>query len=388
MRLIFWLLALFAIAVGVVLALKHNSGSVLLVVQPYQIELSLSIFIILLIATFAVFYFAVRLLLNVINFNQHHRHNKAELNLLIGLKSYFEGNYVAAEKAASSALKLTDSSTSKAINAVVAARSAFKLGNFIQQDEYIAIAEKDAPEEEVLRLVTQAELLLREGRYEAALATLQNLYSSGGLQLTAVLQLEMEVQQKLGNWDEVLYLSGILERRQPFDKVRVDQLRHIAHLENIKINASDAQLLSRYWKRLSHAERMDSKLAVAATKAYMALGDCSSAHEIIERCVSIEWDSELISLYGECLDFHVSRQIQCAEVWLKAQPDNTVLLRTLGKLCLHCELWGKAQNYLEASLSVEPGYGTHLALAQLHEKLGNDESAMDQYNKGLRLTLK
>jgi HemY protein len=133
---------------------------------------------------------------------------------------------------------------------------------------------------------------------------------------------------------------------------------------------------------------MDSKLAVAVTKAYMALGDCSFAHEIIENCVSIEWDPELISLYGECLDFHVSRQIQCAEVWLKAQPDNTVLLRTLGKLCLHCELWGKAQNYLEASLSVEPGYGTHLALAQLHEKLGNDESAMDQYNKGLRLTLK
>jgi len=57
-------------------------------------------------------------------------------------------------------------------------------------------------------------------------------------------------------------------------------------------------------------------------------------------------------------------------------------------LCTHCELWGKAQNYLEASLSVEPSQAAHLALAQLHEKLGKHELAMDQYNKGLGLTLK
>ena len=49
---------------------------------------------------------------------------------------------------------------------------------------------------------------------------------------------------------------------------------------------------------------------------------------------------------------------------------------------------GKAQNYLEASLSVEPGHKAHFALAQLNEKLGKHELAMNHYNKGLGLTLK
>ncbi|HNB02594.1 MAG TPA: heme biosynthesis protein HemY, partial [Nitrosomonas sp.] len=56
--------------------------------------------------------------------------------------------------------------------------------------------------------------------------------------------------------------------------------------------------------------------------------------------------------------------------------------------CTYCELWGKAQNYLEASLSVQPGQKAHFALAQLNEKLGKHELAMDHYNKGLQLTLK
>jgi HemY protein len=133
---------------------------------------------------------------------------------------------------------------------------------------------------------------------------------------------------------------------------------------------------------------MDSKLTVAATRAYITLGSCTTAHKIIEQNVTTTWDAELIELYAECLDYHVNRQIECAEVWLKSQPNNAQLLLTLGKLCTHCELWGKAQNYLEASLSVEPGHKAHFALAQLNEKLGKHELAMTHYNKGLELTLK
>jgi HemY protein len=133
---------------------------------------------------------------------------------------------------------------------------------------------------------------------------------------------------------------------------------------------------------------MDSKLSAAAARAYISLGNCNMANKIIESSVPFSWDDELIELYSECLDYHVSRQIECAEVWLRSQPNNAHLLLTLGKLCTYCELWGKAQNYLEASLSVQPGQKAHFALAQLNEKLGKHELAMDHYNQGLQLTLK
>jgi HemY protein len=184
-----------------------------------------------------------------------------------------------------------------------------------------------------------------------------------------------------------LELTELLQKRRPVNKTLIKEIRQHAHIENIKKHATDLPSLDKYWHHLTAEEKTDSKLAIAATRAYTALENCDMAHEIIEHSIATDWDPELITLYSECLDYHVSRQIEKAEVWLKAQPNNAQLLLTLGKLCTHCELWGKAQNYLEASLSVEQSHAAHLALAQLHEKLGKHELAMDQYNKGLGLTL-
>ena len=388
MRLILWLLALFAAAVAVTLAAKYNTGHVLLIMQPYRVELSLNIFLIGLLAAFFVFYLAVRLLVGIFGFSRHHRHKKAEYMLLTGIKAYFEGNYARAKKATSIALKLTENTTEKAINAVIAARSAHMLKEFTQRDEYLVTARKEAPDERILCLVTQADLQLSDGKHEEALNSLQDLYSTGGLQQTAVILLELEAQQQAGNWDTVIELTTVLEGRRHFNKIHVKHLRHNAYFESIKEKSTDLQSLDKCWQDLPIEEKRSSDIAIAATRAYIALGNCEAANRVIEQSVDAEWNAELIALYSQCLDYHVNRQIECAEVWLRSQPNNAYLLLTLGKLCTHCELWGKAQNYLEASLSVEPGHAAHVALAQLNEKLGKHELAIDHYNKGLKFTLK
>ena len=99
----------------------------------------------------------------------------------------------------------------------------------------------------------------------------------------------------------------------------------------------------------------------------------------------MEWDSELVGLYAECAGTEATRQIERAETWLKNNPRDAVLLLVLGKLCAQQELWGKAQSYLEASISVEPTYSAHLALAQLHERLGNPDAARRHYRASLEL---
>ncbi len=388
MKLILWLLALFAAAVAVTLAAKYTTGHASIVMPPYQLELSLDHFIIGLVATFFVFYILVRFVLGIFGYSQHYRHKKTDATLLSGLRAYFEGNYAKAQKNASTALKLTDSPSITALSAVIAARSAHELGEATARDQYLATAIKKAPNEKSLCLMAKADFLLSEGHYKEALETLQSLYAGGGLQPSSALQLELRAQQQANNWDAVLELTDILAKRQSINKSLVKKLRHDAQMENIKNKASDLQSLNHYWQQLTPLEKMDSKLAIAATRAYIAIGNCSAAHQIIEQNVPITWDNDLIELYAECMDYHVNRQIECAEVWLKSHPNNAQLLLTLGKLCTYCELWGKAQNYLEASLSVEPGHKAHFALAQLNEKLGKHELAMNHYNKGLELTLK
>jgi HemY protein len=308
--------------------------------------------------------------------------------LLSGLKAYFEGDFVKAQRNTAIALRLADSSTAQAVCAVIAARSANKLNEITARDQYLNTALHTAPDEKSLCLATKTEFLLNDGYYEEALEILRSLYADGGLQSTAVLQLELEAQQQAGNWDAVIELTEVLAKRKSTNKTLIKELKHDAQIENIRSKAFDLQSLNKYWQHISSMEKMDSKLCVAAVRAYISIGNCKIANQIIEQNVPITWDNELIELYAECLDYHVNRQIECAEVWLKSQPNNVQLLLTLGKLCTYCELWGKAQNYLEASLSVEPGHTAHFALAQLNEKLGKHELAMNHYNKGLELTLK
>ncbi|MCO6427834.1 heme biosynthesis HemY N-terminal domain-containing protein [Nitrosomonas communis] len=388
MKLVLWVLTLFAAAVAVVIAAQYDNGSVLLVMPPYRVELKINIFITLLIAAFFIFYLLIRFITTVLGLSQHLNDKKINESTLIALKAFFEEQFDKAEKAAATVLKRKSPPLISAVNAAIAARAAHQQANYAQRDHYLALSEQKAPQERALRLVTQAKLLLEEGRHEEALNALQSLYSTGGLQTTAVLQLELKAQQMAQNWDAVLELTNILEKRYPIDKTLTEQLKHRAHLENIKKKGSNLELLNKYWNNLSPAEKLDSRLAAAATRAYMALNEVSTAQKIIEQSIDAKLDPELISLYAQCLDGSVSWQIQRAEGWLRRHPNNAELLLTLGKLCTYCELWGKAQNYLEASLSIEPSRAAHLALAQLFEKLNKHELAADHYQKGLGFTLK
>lgn len=395
MKAVLWLLALFAAAVATTLAAKYNSGYVLVVAQPYRVELSLNLLAVLLVAAFFVAYFVVRLAVitlrlptEVSEFRLRRRRAKARRIMLDGLKAFFEGRYAKAEKASAAALKLKESSAVSAINAMVAARSAHELRKYSERDEFIAIAENIAPEEIALRLVTQAELMLDERRPEEALKILQSLRATGARQHTAVLRLELKAQHQSKNWDAVLDLLAQLEQRNAFDKALVRQLRCNAHAENLKSRVSNPQAFKEYWQKISSADKKDSKLAAAAARACTVIGDGTTAHQLIEQSLDWQWDSELAELYADCLGNDAIRQIERAETWLKSHPNDACLLRVLGKLCIHCELWGKAQNYLEASLSLEPGHPTHLLLAQLNEKIGRLELAKDHYSKGLELALK
>jgi HemY protein len=390
-----WLLALFFFAVAVTLGARYNSGYVLVVSPPYRIELSLNLLVAVLLALLFVAYFAVRLVVvtsrlpaEVSDFRARQRREKAHAAMMDGLRAFFEGRYAKAERACAAALEMDQPPEMAAINATIAARSAHELRRYSQRDEFIDKAESSAPDEVTLRLMTHAELLLDEHRPDEALKLLDALRTTGTRQHTAALRLELKARQLSRDWVAVLDLLRQLERRNALDMNLIRQWRRHAHLEGFKSRTQDPQALKEYWQNISPLDKKDSKLAAAAAHAYATFSDCGAAHQIIEQSLDDHWDSELAELYGECVENDAIRQIERAEAWLKSHPNDASLLLALGKLCTHCELWGKAQNYLEASLSVEPSYTAHLALARLYEKVGRPEPAKDHYDKGLELALR
>jgi HemY protein len=395
MKTVLWLLALSAVAVGVTIAAKYNNGYVLMVAPPYRVEISLNLMVVLLLATILIGYFIVRLIAitmgipaEVREFRLRRRREKARRMMLDGLKAFFEGRYAKAEKTAAAALELEESPRVSTINALVGARSAHELRKYSQRDEFLAKAEGFAPKEIAVRLITQAELLLDEQHADEALKILNSLRSMGAPLHTAALRLELKAQQLSRNWYAVLDLLKQLEQRNALDKAVIEQLRRHAHIENIRNKVLNPETLKEYWRNMSSADKKDVRVAAAAVRACLSIGDCAAAHQIIEQSLDRQWDSELAELYAECPGNDVIRQIERAEAWLKSHPNDANLLLALGRLCVYCELWGKAQNYLEASLSVEPSHPAHLALAQLNQKIGQSDLARDHYGKGLELALR
>jgi len=66
---------------------------------------------------------------------------------------------------------------------------------------------------------------------------------------------------------------------------------------------------------------------------------------------------------------------------LRDHAQDPQLLATLGTLCVAAELWGKAQNYLEASLSFGPSRVAHLELARLAEREGRAAEAQKHFRR-------
>ena len=387
MKTLIWLVGIVALAVALTLAARYNSGYLLLVLPPYRVEFSLNFLIVVLVAGFAASYALVRLVSvtmilprRVREYRVARRKEKAQKTLVEALNEYFAGRYSRAEKAAATALDLGEH---PGLSAVLAARAAHELRAYERRDAFLARVAGVVSGDEVVRIVTAADFLLDERRHQEALNLLRQLPRRH----TAALRLELKAQQQAHNWEQVVQLAEALRKRNVFDTTQAGEVRRHALAENLKRNTHDTRALEEAWDKVPSSDRRDRRVATAAAHCFIALGGCDKAHRIIEEALEEAWDSDLVGLYAECEGGDVVRRIERAESWLNQHSNDAVLLLTLGRLCADRRLWGKAQSYLEASLAIEPMYSAHLALARLHERLGNAGATGKHFRECLDLVL-
>jgi HemY protein len=387
MRLLIWVIALFALAVGLTVAARYNTGYVLFALPGYRIEMSVNLAAILLLLSFLLFYAVLRSVLLALamprragEYRRTQERLRARKVLEDGLRAFLEGRFGRAERGAAQAASAGEW---PAISLAVAARSAHELRNFSGRDAYLDQMDGSGPSDDYLKQITRAELLLEERRYHDALRALERLPDRH----TGALRLELRAHQLAKNWDQVLALLPQLERRKVMEPAVLAQLRRYALTENLKRKAVDAKTLREFWDRLAHADRKDNRVAGAAAQCFIALGGCAEAHRIIEESLAESWDSTLLPLYVECLPRDARKHLERAEEWLRQHPGDPVLLLALGLLCMQQALWGKARSYLEASLAIEPGHTAYVKLGELLERMGKAEEASQVYRRGLDLAL-
>ncbi len=387
MRYLLWILLLFAAAVALVTA-SHNPAYVLLVYPPYRIELSLTLFIVLSMLAFVFGYGLVRMMIGVLQlpayvrkFRMERAQGKARELLDDALNAFFEGHYAAAEKASARAMELGDDS---ALHPIIAARSAHELREYEKRDAYLSAAEGRTAGDATLRLMAATKFMLDQRDSRGALHALQELRDSGVKSHPGALSLELKAQQQAGNWDEVLNVLGQLERYGAIDVTAAAQLRQQAWLEKLR-QQEDLTGLIGCLKNIPADLKRRGRIAATAARALIQHGGSPIAQRLLSDSLDAQWDSELVALYGDCQSGDVIEQIRQAEKWLGQHKDDAGLLLALGKLCLHQELWGKAQNYLDASISVSPSHAAYHALGRLAERSGKADEAFRYYQQAAAL---
>jgi len=382
MRWLITFIVVFGTAVALSLAARYGEGYAMFVYPPYRVEISLTLLVLGLLVLFALVHgllrlasHTVRLPAHVAAFRRRARASRANEALRQAWQAFLEGRYGRSEKLAARAYALDESPGTAAL---LAARSAHQMRDPERRERWLARAEDAPGASRHARLATQAEALIDERHFEEARAILYELHATGPRHV-ATLRLLLRAEQGLQNWDEVLRLLRLLEKRDAIAAETAAQLRVTAIVENLKRKALDAESLAAYWAKVPSSDRTRVRVAAAAARLFIDRGGCRQAHEVIRGALAEQWSTELAALYGECRGDDDLERIEQCERWLKEQPRDAGLLLALGRLCAARELWGKGQSYLEASLSVQPSRSAHVELARLFERIGRQADANRHY---------
>jgi len=388
MRFAVWSLVLAALAVGIALFAGKSTGYVVIVSSPWRIELSVNLFVFLVVAGYFAFYFLARLVATLVAIPARVRAYRAERErnlhrhaLNDALLAFFQGRYASAEKSASDALAGEET---KGVAAIIAARSAHELGRFSEREQFLDQAKGNVPAVDQARLTTLADLLVSQGRHEEALAVLKDLSARDSRNLR-LLRLKLQAEQALRNWDEVLATVASLVKLGGLGPDEASAARRAAHLGNLNRKANEGAALEAYWKQLPADMRVDPAVAATAARYHLALGGTAAAQAIVEQALERDWNPSLVALYGEAAGGDALPQIERAERWLRGHARDPALLLALGKLCMRQGLWGKAQSYIEASLALEPTHDGHMTLAALMEHLGKHQEAVQHFRRSAEL---
>jgi HemY protein len=396
MKSLFWLLAVFAAAVAIVILGRVDAGYVLFVYPPYRVEMTMLFFAIAAAASFLVLYFvlrfagqAVSLPATVSAYRARRRRERAHAALAAALQAYYEGRYRKAEKEATLAF---ETGPTPGLAALLAARAAHQMRDFERRDRWLERADGSGAALQTARLVSRAEIALEERDFGAARDALRKLQSAGPRHI-ATARMLLRAERGAGAWDEVLRLAGQLVKRDAIAPALAEEYKVQANVELLQRSADDAEDFERRWRGIPSRDQIHPRVAGAAARHATALGKASLAREILERALATEWTSKLVTLYGELpaelegaeRSEEARLRIERAERWLTTRSRDPELLAMLGRLCAHAELWGKAKSFFEASLSFEESRTAHLELARLAERLGQPEDAQQHFRRAAEL---
>jgi HemY protein len=295
-----------------------------------------------------------------------------------GMQAFFEGRWSEAARLLSRGAR---SAGAPLANYLLAARAAAALGDTELARGFLELA-GELPGSTTAVRIERAWLLAAQGEHAAAVRVLDEFGET--LPPGAIAQLLVSLPAS-GDWARLGRLLPEARRLQAAPAEELDVLEERCFAALLDTTGKSPEALKRALETLPSRLRRRPALAATQARALAAAGRADEALGVIEAALAEDWTPALVRLLGSVTGRDPGRALARAEALLARHRDDAELLLALGRLALANRLWGKARDYLEASLAHENRMETLAELARLSESLGETARAAQLRERALAL---
>lgn len=404
MRGVIWLVLLFTVAVVAATTLGRNDGLVSLYWGGWRSDLSLNLFVILLLGSCVLLMSAVQGLSALLSLPRRasawralRKERAAQAALREALAEFFSARYGRARKAAQKALAIQEDLPSlrsdaefRVLAQLLMAGSLHRLQDRKSRDEVLRLALRGGAKMPGARSADEAARLLaaewalddRDApRAQGMLAAL----SPGAARRTQALRLKLQASRLTREPLEALQTARLLAHHKAFSPVVAQSLMRSLASEALEA-AHDLQQIKRLWSQFDAADRRDPVVVARAAQRAVQLG----AHDEARQWLRPLWDklSELsrddrehvaLALIDACpgMDKEWLPRLESAAL---AFSHEAPVVAAVGSAFAERQLWGKARRLLEQaaaspSLPSRTRRGAWRQLAALAQREADDARA-------------
>ena len=420
MRAALWLIGLFSAAVALAMFAGDNDGTVTVFWPPHRVDMSVNLVLLLLVALFALLYFALRAFAALFElprqarrWRTQQRERAAHTSMLEAMTQFGAGRYLRARRSAEAALAreqalreagdvLPHRASLRTLAHLAVAESAHALQDHATRDTHLALALDRAaapgapPELREGVLLRAARWSLNDRDPIAAMARLDEL-PAGATRRTAALRVKLKAARLAGHQREALDTARLLAKHGAFSREAAGTLVRSLAADQIA-HAHDAAQLQQVWASLEPADRTAPELALRAAQRLLNLG---GDHAVVRDWLRPVWRDMLAQpeQFSHAQHARLARVLEAGmapttsgsgdaadQEWLarveaahQANPRDASLQYLAGMACLHRGLWGKAQLLLTQAVrglqDADLRARAWRALAELAEQRGDEAVA-------------
>ncbi|MBN8922978.1 MAG: heme biosynthesis protein HemY [Rhodanobacter sp. 68-29] len=354
-----------------------DPGYVLVRLHGWRVQTTVVAAVIILLLAWAALVTAWRLLRWPFGALSRRHRRLSRKRLAEGLIALMEGRHGDAERDLNRASRLD---ALRGVSLLASAEASSRRGEHGRALEILAEASQAAPQ---AARVLRARVLRRDGKSAEALALLAPDADKGAL--------------PPGGWRE-LALSALaagdtrraLSALEPLQKSGALGARSYTMLEAKVLAAAidaapDGAALNTLWSQLPKTQRRATAAIDAYARRAAGFGLVLPAMDELESALRREWSPELVEAYGVLAGGDLDARLRRAEGWLAQHPNDPALLLAVGRICVRSRLWGKARQFLERSLALQPGAGAWEALGDAWQGQGDAAQAQRCYRNALAM---